>query len=130
MTRRFSAVSWTKAYFERRGWTVDITEKTVQFPDKETGRMVMVKRDLFGLADLVMVHPDHNGTTYVQTTTGSNFADRLAKTIGSPKAMNILKSGNAIWVVGVRKIGERGKRKVYEPHIRAIHLEELQPPPM
>jgi hypothetical protein len=56
-----------------------------------------ITQDLFGFADIVAVLPGVPGTTYVQTTDGSNVAHRLAKMRAEPVASRVracLAAGN------------------------------------
>lgn len=73
-----------------------------------------VRQDLFGFADLVAVIPGVPGTTYVQTTSGSNVSKRLDKMRTEPVASRVracLATGNTVMVHGWRLAGPRGKRK-------------------
>lgn len=72
-----------------------------------------VRQDLFGFIDLVAMSPT-TGILAVQVTTGDNMAARRAKILAEPKAALWLASGGKIMLHGWRKVGARGKRKLWE----------------
>lgn len=53
-----------------------------------------IKRDLFGMFDVVAVHPAIQGVLGVQTTSGAHHANRRAKLLGNPTLAIWLKAGN------------------------------------
>ena len=65
--------------------------------------------DLFGFIDLVAIRPGE--TLGVQSTSATNFAARVSKTLGVEEALTWLRAGNRIVVHGWKKGGPRGKRK-------------------
>lgn len=90
-----------------------------------------VTQDLFGFADLVAVIPGMPGTTYVQTTSGTNVAARLAKMRAEPVASRVracLAAGNTVMVHGWRKAGARGKRKTWQLREVVVTPDELLNP--
>lgn len=87
------------------GWLVAVVEKW--------NSHVKIRQDLFGFGDLLAVRGDL--VMLVQTTSGSNVAARRQKIIDTP--------ASATWLAGVwreieihgwRKVGARGKRKLWE----------------
>jgi hypothetical protein len=101
-------------FFRDLGFTCGITEKNVRIPDKTVpGGWRVFKQDLFGFCDIVAVHPDVKGTTFIQTTSGlgSHRVDRMEKIQEAPAALQLLKAGNAIEFHGWRKVGARGAPK-------------------
>ncbi len=86
-------------------WTVAIVEKWNQW--------AKVRQDLYGFADLLAVSPSR-GIIAVQTTSGNNVAARVDKIRQEPRAGIWLAAGGKIVVHGWRKVGPRGKRKVWE----------------
>lgn len=93
------------AHLRSHGFTVGITEHWNSFVHR--------RQDLFGFIDLIGVHPDF-GVLAVQTTSGSNLAARRTKILAEPRALSWLKAGGKIVIHGWRKIGARGKRKIWE----------------
>lgn len=75
-----------------------------------------IRQDLYGFIDLVACS-DRFGIIGVQATSGDHVAHRLTKIREEPKAAVWLASGGRIWVIGWRKVGPRGKRKVWEPRV-------------
>jgi hypothetical protein len=112
-----SAQTLTNKRLRDCGWIVGKTEQDMRIPDKTIpGGYKIFKRDLFGFADLVAVHPDSPGTLYVQTTVnlGSHKTERLEKIEASSATIPLLKAGNQVEFWGWRKIGPRGKRKTWQ----------------
>jgi len=87
------------------GWTVAITEHWNPFAH--------IRQDLFGFIDLVAMSPSR-GLLAVQTTSGSNVGKRIAKIKAEPRAAIWLACGGRIQVHGWRKVGAKGKRKLWE----------------
>lgn len=89
----------------------------------------MFKKDLFGFADIVGIHPDQLGTTYFQVTGGmNNKGDRMAKIEAIAATPLILKTGNTVELHVWRKMGPRGGVKrwtVYRAQAR-LHGDKLQ----
>ena len=86
-------------------WLVAIVEKWNQW--------AKVRVDLFGFGDLLALRGET--ALIVQTTSGSNVAARIAKIQASAEARVWLQAPNhRIEVHGWRKVGARGKRKVWE----------------
>lgn len=93
------------AKLRKEGWFVAITERWNQYAH--------VRQDLFGFIDLLAIKGDQ--TLAVQTTSGSNVAARIDKIKGIQASALWLESPNRKIVVhGWRKVGERGKRKLWE----------------
>lgn len=97
------------------GYTAQVVEQNVRYPDKaHPGKTIMFKRDLWGFADIAAVHPDMIGTVYVQSTLGmNNKGERMKKIETSPLAPIVL-FGNRVELHIWRKMGARGKRKVWK----------------
>ncbi len=90
-----------------RGYLVAITEKWNPW--------VGIRQDLFSFIDLLAIRGDE--TLAVQTTSGEggHVAERIRKIQANEKAALWLASSNRTIVVhGWRKVGERGKRKLFE----------------
>ena len=94
------------AKLRAEGWTVRVVEHWNQY--------ARIRQDLFGFGDLIAVKVGVPGATLVQTTTGHNLSARIAKIYGIPEAGIWKAAGNRIVAHGWRKVGERGKRKLWE----------------
>ena len=92
-------------------WTCQITERWNPF--------AKVRQDLFGFCDILCISPAR-GILAVQTTSGNNVSARMEKIRQEPKAALWLACGGRIQVHGWRKIGDRGKRKLWD--CRVIEL--------
>ena len=62
-----------------------------------------VRQDLFGVIDIVAVHPDLIGVLGVQCTTKAHIKERLAKANAEPKLQVWLKAKNRFVVHGWEK---------------------------
>ena len=78
------------------------------------------KNDLFGFVDVVCAHPDC-GLLFVQVTSGSNHAARVAKIRESENFPKLLAAGGRVEVWSYAKQGPRGKRKKW-----VLRREELK----
>jgi len=105
----------SKAKLEKDGYTVCIVEKWIE--------RIKCRKDAFGFGDLLAVKVGQIGATLVQTTTGSHSADRITKIRGIAAAGIWLAAGNRIVVHGWRKVGARGKRKVWECREVEVNFE-------
>jgi len=87
------------------GWFCAITEHWNQYS--------RTRNDLFGFIDLLAIRG--NETLAVQTTSGDNVSARIEKIRGIQAARLWLESpGRKIHVHGWRKVGAKGKRKLWE----------------
>lgn len=96
------------------GWTCAITERW--------NPHVKIRQDLFGFIDILCFKDEI--TLAVQTTSGDHVAERIDKIRALPVARDW--SGTIfrqIRVHGWRKVGPRGKRKVWE--CREVPVEFL-----
>src|SRR5215471_14938678 len=92
------------------GWNAAVVERWNQFAKRRI--------DLFNFADLLAFRGEE--ILAVQATDGSNVAHRMAKILATPEASDWCMSWTRrleIW--GWRKVGARGKRKLYECRIVA-----------
>ena len=95
----------SKAKLQREGYTVAITERWNSF--------TRTRQDLFGFIDLIALRG--NETLAVQTTSGSNVSARIDKIKSLQSARVWLESNSRRIVVhGWRKVGARGKRKLWD----------------
>lgn len=87
------------------GWTCAITERWNPY--------AKIRQDLFGFIDILCFKEEM--TLAVQTTSGVNVSSRLEKIKGIPEAKAWASTlFRRIVVHGWRKVGPRGKRKVWE----------------
>jgi hypothetical protein len=86
-----------------------------------------IKRDCYGWADLLAVHPV-KGIALVQVTSGPNLAARIhkASTVAGPLTAWIL-AGGKLLAHGWRKAGPRGARKTWQLREVELTLEHLKP---
>lgn len=59
------------AYLRKLGYHAQVVEKYNPF--------ARVRQDLFGIIDIVAVHPEEKGVLGVQTTTSSHLSSRIGK---------------------------------------------------
>jgi hypothetical protein len=88
-----------------RGYVAVVTERWNPY--------ARLRQDLFGFIDIVALSSIY-GIIAVQTTSGANMAARISKIRELPAAKVWLKVGGHIVVHGWRKVGARGKRKLWE----------------
>lgn len=81
--------------------------------------------DLFNFADIVAVYPNRAGTTYIQVTTGAHVSERKQKILNNKYALSVLQAGNVIEIHGWRKVGAKGKRKMWDVRVESVNKEEL-----
>lgn len=105
-----SPTARTLRELRRLGYRCQVVEHTVPH--------TFIKRDLFGFIDILAVGSAACGrkTLAVQATSGSNLSARVAKIRSSclPALRDCLWAGWRVEVWGWRKVGARGKRKVWE----------------
>lgn len=80
--------------------------------------------DLFGFIDiLALLGPN---ILAIQTTSGTNHANRREKILAEPRAVAWLRAGGLLEVWSWAKQGGRGKRKVWVCRKEAITLEQIE----
>lgn len=92
-------------YLRDEGWLVDVCERWVP-----SGRIGQVRKDLFGMIDLVAVRGTE--TMGVQTTSNANVASRLTKMTDADHADALAALRSAGWTVmihGWRKSTRDGR---------------------
>ena len=72
-----------------------------------------IKQDLFGMFDILAIHPDIPGALGVQTTSRSNMNARIKKLQANPILALWTRVGLDAVVHGWSKQGPRGKRKLW-----------------
>lgn len=115
-----SPMTRSLAWCRERGMTPWIVERNIHGG---------IKIDLFHFGDILAVDSGLPGSLIIQTTTGSNMANRATKIKSDPKcyvnAVKWLTAGNRITVHGWRKIGAHGKRKLWELKEEWITLDNF-----
>jgi len=106
----------TRAWCKSHGWHSAIVEKW--------NMHAKVRQDMFGFIDLVVLD-GQSGPLGVQATSGDNVAARLTKAIALPELRHWLLSGARFEVWGWRKVGPRGKRKLWEVRRVPVTLSDL-----
>lgn len=81
---------------------------------------VKIRQDLWGFIDLLAFKGDT--ILAIQTTSGSNVAARLTKIRENPVAAAWLTVNRRIHVHGWRKVGDRGKRKLWNCRIEEVAM--------
>lgn len=87
-----------------QGHTAQVVEKWNAFAKRRI--------DLFGVIDIVAIHPDAIGCKGIQTTSGSNMSARIAKAMAEPTLKTWLKTGNSFVIHGWRTIKDGNRRKM------------------
>jgi hypothetical protein len=118
MPKGTSPTQRTLKELRKRGMVCDVAEYWNQFSRR--------RRDLFHFVDIVALGESITG---IQCTSGSNGAARKTKiaTECGDAARAWLSSGGRIEVWSWRKVGQRGKRKLWEPRIEEITLADITP---
>lgn len=100
------------------GYHAAVTEHWNQFAH--------IRQDLFGFCDIVAYKPS-GSVLFVQTTSGSNLSARIAKIVANEHARAFLQGeGREIVVHGWRKVGARGKRKLWECRVVQVTAEDFR----
>lgn len=104
----------TKARLKAEGWPlIAVVEHWNPF--------ARIRQDLFGFIDVLAVRQDE--ILAIQTTSGSNVAARIQKIAANPAYRIWLASpSRRLEVWGWRKVGPRGKRKMWEVRIEPLSL--------
>tara|TARA_R100001086_G_scaffold238110_2_gene162644 strand:+ start:11147 stop:11497 length:351 start_codon:yes stop_codon:yes gene_type:complete len=77
------------------GWIAQVVERFCPYSRKRI--------DLFGVIDIVAIHPDRPGVFGIQATTSSNQSARIKKCLASESARIWIKTGNYLQVWGWSK---------------------------
>lgn len=94
------------AHCKKQGWHAQVVERWNPY--------AKVRHDLFGCIDIVVLDGLGGGPLGVQVTSGSNVAARLTKARAEPRITAWLQAPARFEVWGYRKVGPRGKRKVWD----------------
>lgn len=88
---------------KRRGWIAQNVEQTIP--------RTFIKRDLFGVIDIVAATP--TGILGIQATSGDHSANRRTKILAEPRMKLWLAAGARLAVWSWSKRGARGERKLW-----------------
>ena len=112
----------TLKHYRDLGYIAEVSEKWIAIPRHPAKG---VRKDLFGFVDVVAV--GHGKIMAVQATSGSNVTARVVKikTECRDAAMEWLKSGGSIRVVGWRKLKKKVDGKNWQPKIVVVTLEDF-----
>lgn len=108
-----SPTSRTLAALREEGWRAEVVEHWNMHTKQ--------RKDLFGFADIIAFQ---NGVVLlVQATSQSNVNARIKKVIANEIALEWLKQGLPIWVVGWKKYAEPVARKYWRSSITVMTAE-------
>jgi hypothetical protein len=105
----------SKQQLEAAGYLVGRTEHWNSF--------VKIRQDLFGIIDMICVKADELGVLGVQPTVGDRVSDHLKKALANKVLPVWLAAGNRFVIHGWRKVGDRGKRKLWECRLVPVTVE-------
>jgi hypothetical protein len=99
----------TLVHLRKLGFVAEVVEKRVPG--------CLVSRDLFGIADVLAVHPEQGIVLLVQATTADHFANRLRRVQEQSVLPSLLAAGVRIEVWGwCRRVGQwHVRREAIEP---------------
>lgn len=104
------------AHCKKQGWTAQVVERWNAY--------AKVRIDLFGVVDLVVLD-GLQGILGVQVTSGSNMAARVTKAKQEPRLRLWLAAGGRFEVWGYRKVGAKGKRKLWDLRVVTLTLADM-----
>src|SRR5262245_20122745 len=94
-----SPTARTLAYLRQLGYLAAVTERFIAQARK--------KIDLFGIADILAVHPRERSVLLVQCTTAAHVGDRLRRIQARPELPGLLMAGVSVEVWGWKLISGR-----------------------
>ena len=112
----------TLVYLRRQGYLVEVVERWIQFGKPSPGKKNGVRRDCFGIADLLACRPRDKAIILIQATSAANISHRVKKSLASPHLATWLDSGGQFQVWGWAKRARR-----WEPRITEISGADLLP---
>ena len=115
---RISPTSRTLKYLRSQGWEADIVERFNPYAGKFGKR-----KDLFNIFDIIAL--GENKIIGVQSC-GQSFREHDRKILNEELALEWLKSGGRLLLIGWRKIAKKrgGKLKVWSPRIKEYSLDD------
>jgi len=108
-------------YLRQKGYHATVVEYYNFFSKK--------RKDLFGFGDILAFRAQENGSLAIQCTTMSNASERRRKITEDVK-VNValrawLKANNRFAFFFWRKLGAKGKRKLWEVYEENVALHDL-----
>jgi hypothetical protein len=91
-----------------------------------------IRQDLFGIIDILCIHPETGHVVGVQTTSYSNVSSHVTKIHASPNLAVVHRAGWEILVHGWRKVPKKkgGKQMVWTfREVRVMYQNQRQEPP-
>ena len=85
----------TLKYLRDKGYTAQVVEHWHFYAKKRI--------DLFGIIDIVAIHPDQIGVTGIQCTAHPNGSTRMNKALAEPRLKIWLDAGNQFYVYEWKK---------------------------
>ena len=101
--KSFNPSGMSVKYLEMQGYYVDVVERYLRRT---------IKKDCFGWADLLAVHPRKEGAVLVQVTDDANFKARLKKARGKAPLRAWLSAGNILLLHGWHENGKLAERQL------------------
>lgn len=107
----------TLAWLRAEGWEPAVVERWVPNPRSKAGG---VRRDLFGVADIVAVRPGR--TVAVQSTGPSGHAAHRRDMLASVGVPSLVAAGWEVWLVSWRKLLVRrgGRARRWRPRVEDV----------
>ena len=117
MKGRVTPTARTLAECRKRGWDAQVVEQTIPH--------TFIKRDLFGVIDIVAITPD--GLLGIQATGGSggNHAARRDKIQAEPRAQRWIAAGAGLEIWSWAKQGKAGARKLWTLRMERMELTDF-----
>ena len=114
---RVTPTARTLAECRKRGWIAQCVEQTIPH--------TFIKRDLFGVIDIVAVTPD--GILGIQATGGSGgaHAARRDKIKAEPRAEKWIAAGAGLEIWSWAKQGKAGARKLWTLRVERIEIADF-----
>jgi hypothetical protein len=110
----------TLIFLRKLGFVAEVVEKRVPGCG--------ISRDLFGIADVLAIHPKQGAVLLIQATTADHFANRLRRVQEQPVLPPLLAAGVRVEVWAWKKCGGQWhvRREALQPgDLRTIVVAEL-----
>lgn len=110
----------TVQFLRRQGYLAAVVESWIPRAN--------LRRDLFGLADVLAVHVRDRSVLLVQATSDSNVAARVRKIQGLPVAGELLRAGLAVEVWGWSQRAGRWQARRVPVVLDQVQVVAVKPP--
>jgi hypothetical protein len=107
-------------HLRKLGFVADVCERWLAHINR--------KRDLFGVADLVAIHPRDKLVMLIQATTAAHVPDRLRRIQARPELPALLRAGLGIEVWGWHQVGDRWRVRRVQVQAEDLQGVPLTPP--